>query len=209
MIFSLIENLEHLDIILASASPRRFALLKSVGLEFKVIPSQLDESQIKEKDPVAFVQNAAHQKGELVAREYPDHLVISADTVVVLEGKMMGKPTDEDIAYDMLAALSGKTHQVYTAFGLFLKQYDKERMEYVCTDVTMREMTDEIIMAYIGTGEPMDKAGAYAIQGQGGMLVNHINGSYSNVVGFPLARFFDALDQFLSPIALKEKTGAL
>ncbi|RMH63303.1 MAG: septum formation protein Maf [Calditrichaeota bacterium] len=207
MIFSLIENLEHLDIILASASPRRFELLKSVGLDFKVMPSHLDESQIKDKDPVALVRNTARLKGEYIARANPENLVISADTVVVLNDTIMGKPADEDDAYDMLARLSGQTHQVYTAFGLFLKQYDKERVDHVCTEVTMRTLTDEIIMAYIGTGEPMDKAGAYAIQGQGAMLVERINGSYSNVVGFPLARFFDALDHFLNPIAITEKVS--
>ncbi len=207
MIFSLIENLEHVDIILASASPRRFELLKSVGLDFKVIPAHIDESKINVKDPAAFVQECARQKGEEIALRHPDHLVISADTIVSLDGNVMGKPENEDHAYDMLAFLSGKTHRVYTAFGLFYKHYEKELVHLVCTEVTMRILTDEIIMAYIGTGEPMDKAGAYAIQGQGAMLVEGIHGSYSNVVGFPLAQFFDKLDHFLGTLVLTEKVG--
>ncbi|HED11362.1 MAG TPA: septum formation protein Maf [Caldithrix abyssi] len=207
MIFSLIENLEHVDIVLASASPRRFELLKSVGLDFKVVPAGIDESKIDIKEPTALVQECARQKGEDIARQYPDHLVISADTIVSLDGNILGKPRNEDHAYDMLAFLSGKTHQVYTAFGLFYKHYEKELLHLVCTDVTMRVLTDEIIMAYIGTGEPVDKAGAYAIQGQGAMLIEGIRGSYTNVVGFPLAQFFDKLDHFLGTLVLSEKVG--
>ncbi len=207
MIFSLIENLEHVDIILASASPRRFELLKSVGLDFKVVPANIDEENIRITEPGSLVQECARQKGEEVARLYPDHLVISADTLVSLNGTIMGKPKNEDEAYDMLAGLSGKTHQVYTAFGLFYKRYEKELLHLVSTDVTMRELSDDIIMAYIGTGEPMDKAGAYAIQGQGAMLIEGIHGSYSNVVGFPLAQFFDKLDHFLGTLVLTETAG--
>jgi septum formation protein len=123
---------------------------------------------------------------------------------VVLNGNVYGKPKDENDAFDMLEQLSGKTHQVITAFALFLNCYEKFIVEAVSTDVTMRNLHKDEILAYVNTGEPMDKAGSYAIQGQGAMLVEKINGSYSNVVGFPLETFFTSLDKFLDGFALHE-----
>jgi septum formation protein len=204
MIFSLITNLEHLDVILASASPRRFELLNSTGIKFKVIPSDFDESSINLTDPLLLAQEIAHQKGMKVAQDYPKHLVISADTIVVIDNKIFGKPNDEKHAFEMLNALSGRSHKVITAFGLFLLKYDKTIIQTCITEVTMRTLHSDEIWAYVNTGEPMDKAGAYAIQGQGAMLVEKINGSYSNVVGFPLATFFTTLDHFLESLALQE-----
>ncbi|MCB0282090.1 MAG: septum formation inhibitor Maf [Calditrichae bacterium] len=203
MIFSLITNLEHLDIILASTSPRRFELLDSTGLKFKVIPSGFDESKIIIKNPEEYVKEAALQKGLEVAKNHPGHLVISADTIVVLDRQILGKPNHEDHAIEMLKQLSGKKHTVLTAFGLFLLRFDKQVVETVSTDVTMQFLSDELIEAYVNTGEPLDKAGAYAIQGQGAMLIEKINGSYSNVVGFPLAEFFQTLDNFLKGLKIK------
>jgi septum formation protein len=204
MIFSLITNLEHLDVILASASPRRFELLNSTGIKFKVIHSNFDENSVQLSNPAQYAKEVAYKKGFTIASKYPSKLVISADTIVVNEKKILGKPKNEDDAFDMLSSLSGKTHQVLTSFGLFLMKYDKFVMETVSTDVTIRELHKDEIWAYVNTGEPMDKAGAYAIQGQGAMLVEKINGSYSNVVGFPLARFFTSLDHFLESLALQE-----
>ena len=203
MIFSLITNLEHLDVILASASPRRFELLNSTGIKFKVIPSDFDETTIKISDPLLLVEEIAHQKGLTIAKKYPGHLVISADTIVVGD-KVYGKPKDEQHAFAMLEALSGKKHKVHTAFGLFLLKYDKTIIQTCTTEVTMRDLHSDEIWAYVNTGEPMDKAGAYAIQDQGAMLIEKINGSYSNVVGFPLAMFFTTLDHFLESLALCE-----
>lgn len=202
MLFSLIENLEKIDIILASNSPRRYELLQSIGLKFKVIPSEVEEEQAIELDPVGGTIANARKKGLSVAEKHPDSLVICADTIVVLGERPMGKPLNEQEAYDMLRALSGKTHQVYTAIGLLLLKYDKTKFETVCTDVTFRDLSDEEIWAYINTGEPSDKAGAYAVQGQGSILVERINGCYFNVVGFPLSRFFTMLDEFLSHFIL-------
>ncbi|KAA3615719.1 MAG: septum formation protein Maf [Calditrichaeota bacterium] len=204
MIFSLITNLEHLDVILASASPRRYELLASTGIQFKVIPSSFDESSVDISDPILLAEEIAHQKGLVVAREYPQHLVISADTIVTIGDNIFGKPKNEQHAAEMLQALSGKSHKVHTAFGLFLLKYDKSLIETCTTEVTMRDLHNDEIMAYVNTGEPMDKAGAYAIQGQGAMLVEKINGAYSNVVGFPLAKFFTTLDHFLANLALQE-----
>lgn len=203
MIFSLITNLEHLDVILASASPRRFELLNSTGIKFKVIQSVFDETTVNISDPLLLVEEIARQKGLIVAKEHPGHLVISADTIVV-GNKIYGKPKDERHAFAMLEALSGKKHKVHTAFGLFLLKYDKTIIKTCTTEVTMRDLHSDEIWAYVNTGEPMDKAGAYAIQGQGAMLIEKINGSYSNVVGFPLALFFTTLDHFLESLALCE-----
>lgn len=202
MIFSLITNLERLDVILASTSPRRFELLNSTGIKFKVVPSEFDESKIEIRDPASFVEEAALRKGLNVAQKYPGHLVISADTIVVLDNQILGKPAHEDDAERMLSQISGKKHIVLTTFGLFLLKYDKQFLQTVNTEVKMRELSSDEIEAYVNTGEPMDKAGAYAIQGQGAMLVEKINGSYSNVVGFPLAEFFTALDRFLNGLAI-------
>jgi len=204
MIFSLITNLEHLDVILASSSPRRFELLNSTGIKFKVIPSDFDEASIRISDPLLLTEETCHQKGLVVAKEHPKHLVISADTIVNIDKEIFGKPKNEQQAFEMLEALSGKTHKVHTAFGLFLLKYDKTIIQTCTTEVTMRKLHNDEIWAYVNTGEPMDKAGAYAIQGQGAMLVDKINGSYSNVVGFPLAKFFTTLDHFLENLALQE-----
>lgn len=202
MLFSLIENLEKVDIILASTSPRRYELLQNLGLSFKVVPSEVKENQQLDTNPIDGVRENALKKGRWVSANYPDHLVIAADTIVVLGQKVMGKPADEQDAYRMLAELSGKTHQVYTAIGLFFERYNQSQMDIVSTDVTFRELTGDEIWAYINTGEPFDKAGAYAIQGQGSVLIDRINGCYFNVVGFPLSRFFLLLDQFLGKFVL-------
>jgi len=202
MIFSLIPNIEKLDIVLASMSPRRYEILKSLGLDFKVVASGIEEEMTNSGDPVWFTHKYAREKGEAVAALHPDELVISADTVVALENHIMGKPRSEQDAFYILSKLSGRTHQVYTAFGLFLKRYEKEFVNHMVTDVTFRDLTDEEIWAYINTGEAGDKAGAYGIQGQGSLLVKGIQGCFFNVVGFPIARFYIDLEAFLKDLAL-------
>ena len=204
MIVSLITNLEHLDVILASGSPRRFELLRNVGLTFRVMPSTIDEKSIDQKSPELFVEKATHLKGMEIARKFPDHLVISADTVVAIDNEILGKPHNETEASRMLRLLSARTHYVYTGFGLFLLKYNKKFVSVVRTEVTMRDLSAVEIDEYVNTGEPLDKAGAYAIQGQGAMLISSINGSYSNVVGFPLAQFYMALNHFLENLVLVE-----
>ncbi|MGD9489289.1 MAG: nucleoside triphosphate pyrophosphatase [Calditrichaceae bacterium] len=202
MIFSLIENLDKVDVILASTSPRRYELLKTIGLEFKIVASGANESNDENLDPVSYALENARKKACAVTEKHPNSLIISADTIVILDGIMMGKPVNEDDAYRMISALSGKTHKVCTAFGLAFKRYDKSFYDTVETEVTFRELTEEEIWEYINTGEPFDKAGAYAIQGQGSILVEKINGCFFNVVGFPLSKFFTDLDKFLAGLVL-------
>jgi len=196
MLFSLIDNLETIDVILASASPRRYELLKSIGLQFKVLKSDIDELFTEELSPQEITELNANRKGDDIAEKHPNSLVISADTIVVSKDIIMGKPRDEKDAYRMLRQLSGRTHQVYTAFILNLLAENKKYIETVVTNVRFRNLKEEEIWSYINTGEIVDKAGAYAIQGQGALLIDKIDGCFFNVVGFPLSRFFVALDHF-------------
>lgn len=202
MLFSLISNLEKVELILASTSPRRYEILKSLGLEFRVVASEVDEDAGESPDPVFHVIGNAIKKGQDVARRYPDALVISADTVVSLDEHIMGKPSGEHEAFSMLSLLSGRTHQVYTAYAILFDRYDKITVRHVVTDVTFRSLTEEEIWAYINTGESADKAGAYGIQGQGALLVEGIKGCFFNVVGFPVSSFYLELDTFLGDLAL-------
>jgi septum formation protein len=198
MLVSLIKNLENLDVILASASPRRFELLNMIGLKFRVVESRVKEGNINPRELQEGVKANAQKKGLAVAEEYPDSLVICADTIVVKNNRIMGKPVDEADARNMLEQLSGATHKVITAFGLIHYNSQKSLYDLAVTEVTFRKLCSEEIMAYISTGEPMDKAGAYGIQGQGSLLIEKINGCYFNVVGFPLSRFFVKMDEFLN-----------
>lgn len=202
MLFSLIENLDKIKIILASASPRRYELLKSLGLEFEVQVSGIEESTLTSLSPADYVLENARMKGQHVAKQNPDCLVIAADTIVVNGSSILEKPEDENEAYEMLTLLSGKTHRVFSAFGLLYLRYERSVFETVSTEVTFRKLNDEEIWAYINTGEPFDKAGAYAIQGQGALLIEKINGCFYNVVGFPVPRFYKALEEFMRHFTL-------
>jgi len=202
MLFSLINNLEKLKLILASGSPRRYELLKTLGLEFDVVVSRVDETCDPLLTPEEQVLETASRKGRAVSEKYPDCLVISADTIVVTGKDVLGKPENEKDAYNMLSMLNGRTHKVYTGYGLSYLHYDAAEYDVESTAVTFRQLTDEEIWAYINTGEPFDKAGSYAVQGQGSLLIEKIDGCYFNVVGFPLARFYILLDKFLAKFAL-------
>ena len=176
-----------MQVILASASPRRLALLQQIGIEAKVCPADFDEvsgSAVQAED-VVFAN--AIGKCKAVVKIKGDSLpVIAADTVVVAEGVILGKPQNEEDAVEMLKQLSGKTHKVMTGIAV---SYAGEMLAEVCeTEVVFRELTDEEIKKYVATGEPLDKAGAYGIQGMGAVLVEKINGCYNNVVGLPLTR---------------------
>ncbi len=202
MLFSLINGLEKIDVILASTSPRRYEILKTLGLEFIVIDSKIKEEISVENGPEANALLNTKKKALTVAKKYPGSLVVAADTVVAIDDKIMGKPENEAQAFEMLSLLSGKAHQVYTAFGLVFGKYERENFDCVKTDVYFRKLSEDEVWAYINTGEPFDKAGAYGIQGQGAVLVERVDGCYYNVVGFPLSRFFQKLDSFLSHIVL-------
>jgi septum formation protein len=141
-------------------------------------------------------------KGLSVAENYPESLIISGDTVVSIDDRILGKPENEDDAFQMLLNLNGRTHQVYTGYGLFLKDYEMELVNYAVTDVTFRNLLEEDIRNYIRTGEPFDKAGGYGIQGKGSLLVKEINGCFFNVMGFPVSQFYVDLGRFLKNVRL-------
>jgi len=176
-----------MQVILASASPRRLALLQQIGIEAKVCPADFDEvsgSAVQAEDVV--LANAIGKCKAVVKIKGDSLPVIAADTVVVAEGVILGKPKNEEDAIEMLKQLSGKTHKVMTGIAV---SYAGEMLAEVCeTEVVFRELTDEEIKKYVATGEPLDKAGAYGIQGMGAVLVEKINGCYNNVVGLPLTR---------------------
>lgn len=180
-------------IILASGSPRRKELLSDLGLEFTVHPSSAEEPAPDTGElPLDYVRRMAEMKTLDVAKEHAGKTVLGADTIVVLDNRIMGKPKSKLDALEMLSALSGKTHQVITGFCMVLPD-GSTTTKAVSTDVDMRVSTEAELMGYVETGEPMDKAGAYAIQGIGTFLVTAIRGSYTNVVGLPVARVLEML----------------
>ena len=181
--------------ILASASPRRRELLSLVLRDFRIAPSEFDESLVPgHLSSPAHVLYSATMKARDVAREFPDSLVIAADTVVVVDDTILGKPSDTAHAAAMLRMLGGRTHEVYTGVVVVCEGTELAAVE--CTEVTFRELSDEIISRYVASGEPMDKAGAYAIQGRGVVLIKSVSGCYPNVVGLPLYKLSVLLSEF-------------
>ncbi len=181
-------------IILASASPRRKELLEQIGIPFSVITADIDEN-ISESDPKAYVMTLSYNKAYNIAASNEGSIVIGADTVVVCDGIILGKPIDENDAFRMLKMLSGNEHQVYTGVTILRFNNGKEQKTSFAerTTVKMFENDDETLRSYIKTKEPMDKAGAYGIQGKGAVLVESITGDYNNVVGLPIARLWREL----------------
>lgn len=177
-------------LILASSSPRRADLLKQAGISFQVIPPVADERLHPGETPVEFAIRTAREKAESVDVE--DRMVMGADTTVVIEGKILGKPEDATEAQAMLRILSGKKHEVIT--GVCIRTQEKTRCFHVATSVLFLELSDKEILAYVESGEPMDKAGAYAIQGGAAGMVRRIDGSYSNIVGLPLCEIIEELE---------------
>lgn len=180
-------------IILASQSPRRRYLLERAGLRFSVIPSRFEESSISTSPAEDYVRRLATAKAQDIARKYPESWVIGADTVVVVENRVLGKPASTAEARDMLLRLSGRTHHVLTGFCVCHLAGTRLFAETVRTDVLFKTLTSAEIDWYIQTGEPFDKAGAYAIQGIGTFLVKRIDGSYTNVVGLPVCEVIEIL----------------
>jgi septum formation protein len=169
-------------------------LLGQLGLSFQVVPADVDESVQPGENPVAYVRRVAHDKAWAVALREPDAVVLAADTTVDLDGWILAKPDDEDHAREMLRALSGRTHRVHTC--VVVRQAAEVHDDVVTTFVTFTPITDEALAWYVATGEPLDVAGAYAIQGAGAVFVEHIRGSASNVVGLPLTETVRLLGQF-------------
>ncbi len=182
-------------IILASRSPRRRYLLSRAGLTFEVVPSDIDEEAVPQAPPAEYASALAQAKAQLVAERFPDAWVIAADTIVVVEGRILGKPASKADACDMLRRLSGRTHQVLTGYCICNRRLGELCAETVLTDVLFKTLTPREIEWYVVTGEPFDKAGAYAIQGIGTFLVRSINGSYTNVVGLPVCEVVEFLMQ--------------
>jgi len=184
-----------MKLILASSSPRRAEILANAGLPFSVLSSPVDESPYPGEAPAALVQRLANAKADVVtARAVGPAIIIGADTVVVLDDKILGKPSSAEDARHMLRQLSGRTHSVLTGVAL-IRLPDGERRQFLeSTLVHFRPITDEELSSYLATQEPYDKAGAYAIQGQAGRYIPRIEGCYFNVVGLPLSRVLSELE---------------
>jgi len=180
-------------LILASQSPRRYELLKQVGLDFDVIPSRIEEDYIKGESPRSHVLRLAEAKALDVGSKHPDCWVVTADTIVYVDHSILGKPKDREEATRMLRRLSGKEHQVLTGISVLCLKKDKRDREAVRTAVKFKELAQTEIEWYIRTGEPYDKAGGYAIQGMGSLMIESIKGSYTNVVGLPLCELIEML----------------
>lgn len=192
------------NIILASASPRRKQLLEQIGLQFEVIPSQAEEVVLAGETPEEHVIRLSIDKACEVANrnDVDGRWYIGSDTIVLCDERILGKPKNEEQATDMLRMLSGREHRVLSGYAIIDQQTGEKRAEAVSTRVRFRELTDEEIARYIASGEPMDKAGSYAIQGLGVCFVAGIEGSYSNVVGLPLCRLTLALKELGVPLPI-------
>jgi len=184
------KHLNKYPIILASGSPRRKQLLEQINLEFEVIPSQIYEDFSLNLSPTDFVEYYAQEKAKDVANSYPDKWVIGADTIVVFESHILGKPKNEKDSFQMLKRLSGNTHQVITGVSIQNIKQDISDSFHERTNVTFNTLSDNIINYYIETYKPFDKAGSYGIQDWFSVCVNRIDGCFYNVMGFPLSRFY-------------------
>jgi septum formation protein len=184
-------------IVLASGSPRRRQLLELLGLPFRVVPHDVDEAVNPAEQPEAYVTRLAREKARTVAAREGGAVVLAADTTVVLRAHLFGKPETPDQAIEILRRLQGRKHQVLTAVAVA----QDGRLEHALdvTDVTFRQLSDAVIADYVATGEPLDKAGAYAIQGKGAALVEGIHGDFFGVMGLPLRLALDLLARFGVP----------
>ena len=188
-------------IILASRSPRRIHLLHQIGLSFTVQESGVDEHIPDGIAPEEVVRRLSLEKASRVAERLHDGIVIGADTIVVLDGKILGKPSSKGEAISMLSKLGGRTHTVFTGFALIDVESQKSYVDYEETEVTFRGLSNDEIESYVESGSPMDKAGAYGIQDDyGAVFVERINGCFYTVVGFPLSKFYTAWNMFLEQL---------
>lgn len=183
-----------LQIYLASKSPRRRNLLKLLNIDFKTLSVDLNEEVLDGEHPVETVKRLAKQKMELAKKKVKEGIIITADTIVVLRGKIIGKPKNKRDAARILSMLSNRTHEVYTGFSIFNSNNEKFIVDFERTFVSFRKLTSDEINKYIESGSPMDKAGAYGIQDDfGAVFIKKIDGCYYNVVGLPLAKFYSSL----------------
>ncbi|GMA62427.1 Maf family protein [Alicyclobacillus fastidiosus] len=194
--------MDRLELILASGSPRRRQLLEMLSLPFQVIVTDADEEIRPSWAPGRAVEELAERKLAVALSriDVPNTIAIAADTVVVADGTILGKPKDENEAYDMLQRLRGTSHEVFTGVAVYNMQNGKSRTFHEVTRVWMYEKDEDWLRWYIATGEPMDKAGSYAIQGVGSLLVERIEGDYFNVVGLPIGRLALTLEELGAPL---------
>jgi septum formation protein len=190
---SIKELLGERKLILASSSPRRADILGREGVEFEIKPPPNIKEESAASDPVEHVLLLSKEKAQSVSRQVEEGIILGADTIVVLDGEIMGKPQNKEEAFFILKKLSGKKHRVYTGITLLNKHNGKMISDYDCTEVKFNQLEDEKIVAYIETGEPMDKAGAYGIQGMGSFLVDSIQGNLDNVIGLPTDKLKEML----------------
>lgn len=183
-------------IILASGSPRRRALLKDIGINFEIYKPDVDEKKLNHEKPEDLCLRLSRLKAEAGAKKFPDCIIIAADTIVVIDNKILGKPHDREEAFNMLKTLQGREHEVITGVSVALNGKVISHAEH--TLVKFIALNDDEIREYISTGECDDKAGAYAIQGKGATLIEGINGDYFNVVGLPLCALSKMLKDFRS-----------
>ena len=182
-----------MNIILASASPRRKEILENTNVKFKIMSSMIEELTLDNESPCQMVMRLAFEKGMDVASRQKSDLIISADTIVVLDNNILGKPKDEIQAREMIKSLSGRSHQVITGISLINLDNNKKIIDYVISNVKFKSLSEQDINDYIATKESLDKAGAYGIQGYGALLVDEIQGDYFNIVGLPISRLSDLL----------------
>ena len=191
-------------LILASQSPRRYGLLMQMGLDFEVIPNEVFEDFVQAESPRDHVIRLAEAKAREVAGKYPDRWVVAADTIVCINGSILGKPKGREEAVEMLRRLSGQDHRVLTGFSVFHFEKGRSDKEAVQTVVRVKPLTPAEMEWYVQTGEPFDKAGGYAIQGAGSFMIESIQGSYTNVVGLPLCELIQMLTR-LGAITISER----
>lgn len=193
MEFMIYETLK--PFILASNSPRRKDFLSELGLDFTIEVREIDESPRHSEDPVRYVERMARQKASAVAALFPTQYIVAADTAVCLGETILGKPRDERDAVNMLMMLAGRAHVVRSGICLLNRQMEREQVVSVATEVFFTDFSEPVARSYVEEGESMDKAGAYGIQGKGAFLVRRISGSYTNVVGLPLAEVVELLQE--------------
>ncbi len=187
--------MDNLSLILASSSPRRQELLSLLDISLRIVPSDVEESFLKGELPEEYVRRLAITKAQQVAEKFPEFWVLAADTIVVIEGEVLGKPKDAEEAESMLEKLSGREHQVITGYCLLHIHLGQKRERIVSSLVKFKRLSAEEIRWYINTGEPFDKAGGYAVQGKAAFMIKEIKGSYTNVVGLPLCEVIEDLQE--------------
>jgi septum formation protein len=186
------------SLILASASPRRQELLRAVGLKFKIIPAHVNENYLAGENPRQHVKRLSSNKAMVIAGKYPGSWVLGADTIVVIDGLILGKPKNQTQAREMLQKLSGREHKVFTGFTIAHAAHEIYQTTVIQSSVRFKTLSPKEMEWYVACDEPYDKAGGYAVQGKGACFIQSIRGSYTNVIGLPLCEVLDAFKKLRS-----------